>query len=58
MLQTVRSNPFHEYLTFQTGASQGLVSKNSVQNSNEKLPKTFTTKILNHEGLNWVIQCL
>ena len=55
MLQTGRSNPFHAYLIFQTGASQGLISKNSVQNSNEKLPKTFTTKILNHKGLNWVI---
>ena len=47
-----------EYLISQAGAFQVLVYESSKQNLNQKMPQIFTTKILNYEGFNWVIQFL
>ena len=41
-----------KYLISQAGALQVLVHRNFKQNLNYKMPKIFTMKILNYEGLN------
>ena len=47
-----------EYLISQGEWLKVLVSKNSRQNLNLKMQKIFTTKILNYESLNRIIQFL